>query len=165
MLGVPHTLHHELQIRRLDPIRLAGHGRLREHGVDELRLDVDALLRGDDVVPPLDRPKDRCGCRRAVETIEPQVVREEVRDPPLEHVELRERVVAKREKQVRAQRRPEDDLWQLADERSRPLLLAVVDEVLLELVEDEVEVAVEDVRPVSTTSASESRRAARRRPA
>ena len=60
----------------------------------------------------------------------------------------RERVVAEREDNVRSQSWTEHDLGELVDEPTRQCRFIVIDEVLLELVEHEIDVAVEHVRPV-----------------
>ena len=96
-LLVPQPLHDELEVRRLDPDRavaaldrpapgladldLAGDD-LLEHRVDELRLDLDALvLRRRARCSARDRLDDRGARRARVEVLEAQVVAEHVRDP------------------------------------------------------------------------------------
>jgi len=72
-----------------------------------------------------------------VKVVEPEVVGEQVRDLAFEGIELRERVFAKAEQDVRAQGRLANRLRKLAGE----LVVLVIEEVLLELVEDHVHVA------------------------
>ena len=78
--------------------------------------------------------------------VEPKVVREQVRDTPLEAVELGERVVAERQQDAHAQSGAGHELGQLARETG---LLAVVEEVLLGLVEDEQQVAGKRLGPAA----------------
>ncbi len=78
VLFVPHALHHELQVRRLDPIGVRTRGRLGEHVVDEAGLDRDAVVRLDELVPPLRRPENRRARGAAVEPVEPQLIPEHV---------------------------------------------------------------------------------------
>ena len=93
-LLVPHPFHHELEVRGLDAARLLGDGGLSENGFDKRRLDVDPLVPGNELVPATDRPDDRRRRGGVVERLDAKVVREDVGDPHLEHVEARERVVA-----------------------------------------------------------------------
>ena len=65
----------------------------------------------------------------------------------LEDVELRERVLADREQEVDAQVGAVDDRGKLDGERAGAVLVRVVEEVLLGLVEDHVDVAVEQRAP------------------
>ena len=67
--------------------------------------------------------------------IDLQPVLEQVRDPALEAVEPRERVVANREEEVCPQLGPVDRVRKLGVERAGPALVVVVEEVLLELIE------------------------------
>ena len=76
---------------------------------------LDRLVRsGQPVVLARSGPTIAVARRRAVEVIEAQVVAEDVRDPPLEGVELRERVLADREQEVHAQVGAVDDRGELA---------------------------------------------------
>ena len=156
-LLLPESLDHELEVRRLDPalvrlvrrqptpcvaeVDLAG-GRLLEHRLHQRRLDLDRLAG--ELVVALDRLDDRIARRTTVEVVEPQVVREEVRDPALEAVELGERVVAEREQDTNAETGARDELGQLVGKAG---LLRVVEEVLLGLVEDQQQVTGERVGP------------------
>ena len=156
-LDLPEPLQHELEVRRLDPARVRlrldasaprrGRGRRgrrppRQHGLDELRLDLDAagLVRDEPVVRA--RVGPTIAARPAVRSsrVEAQVVREQVRDARLEGVELRERVLANAEQDVDAQAAAPAAL-RAARRSSVPgsALVLVVEEVLLELVEDEVD--------------------------
>ena len=73
---------------------------------------------------------------------EPQVVAEEVRDARLEAVELGQRVFPDREEEARAEARAFDRFRKLREERARPGLALVIEEVLLDAVEDHVDVTV-----------------------
>ena len=157
-LDVPQALEHELQVRRFDAAFVglvldasasraaevdAASGHLVQDCVDELRLDLDRrLLRAEPVVLA-NWPDDRGLARATVESVEPERVREQIRNPPLERVELSERVLADAEEEVRAQTPPPERLGQVLHQGARPALALVVEEVLLELVEYEVEVRVE----------------------
>ncbi len=76
--------------------------------------------------------------------VETQVVREQVRDQRLEAVEAREHVVADRENDVDAKSGTGHDLGELC---RKAVVVCVVEEVLVELVEDEIEIAAERARP------------------
>jgi hypothetical protein len=149
----PQPFHHELEERRLDlvfdrqvPIgtlgavaaREAARGRRVDHGLGQRRLErVRRLVRRQAAVPFLDRAVDRVPRGRAAEVVDPNVVCEQARDPALEAVELRPRVLSDREQEVHPQVRVVDDLRERARERLLAVVLAVVEEVLLELVEDD----------------------------
>ena len=91
-LLVPEPLHHELEVRRLDPFaglvpstaprppRAARSARtdLVQHALDELRLDRDRLAG--ELAEALDRPHDGRARRLAIEAVEPQRVREDTGD-------------------------------------------------------------------------------------
>ncbi len=116
-LRIPEPLHDELQEGRLDTcvtlrlldrpapgqpdVELSRRG-LVKHGLDEARLDRERLRRLDEVVPAVDGADDRPAAASAVELVEPQVVSEQVRDPPLERVEPRECILSGREQDVDA---------------------------------------------------------------
>ena len=97
-----------------------------------------------ELVVALDGPHDGFAGGRAIEMVEPKVVREQIRDPPLEAVELGERIVAQRQQDTHAQAGPRDQLGQLEGETA---LRLVVEEVLLGLVEHQQQVAGERLRP------------------
>ncbi len=139
---------------RFAEIDLSGRG-LVEHVVDQRRLDLDRLAAR--LVVALDRPHDRLPRRGAVEVVEAKVVREQVRNAPLEAIELGEGVVAEREQDTHAQSGAGHELGELARETG---LLGVVEEVLLGLVEHEQQVAGERLGP----AAEACPRAARPRP-
>jgi hypothetical protein len=107
-LCLPQPLEDELEVRRLDAFRVrldppaarladvdASGGNLVQDRVHELRLDAHVLAR--QLVVAFDRPEDRGSRAFAVEVVEPQVVREEVRDLALERVELGQSVLAQAE--------------------------------------------------------------------
>ena len=119
----------------LDPPRR----NLIEHRLDELGLGAVRLLVRFELVEPLQRANDRGARGDTIEVVEPDVVREEVRDLALEKVELRQRVLADPEQDVHAQARLGHELGQPLRERA---LGIVVEEVLLDLVEDQVRVAL-----------------------
>ena len=132
-LALPQALEHELEIRRLD----AGLGRrLVEHGFDE-RVFRRELLSGQLAVAG-ERAEDRRLAGLPVEPVEAEQVREQLRDPAGELVEVSECVVAQREQDVDAQAGPAQELGQAVAERPFD---AVVEDVLLEVVEQEVELA------------------------
>ena len=109
-------------------------------GLDQLRLDLDVIV-GEPVVA-LDRAEDRRARGGTVELVEAQVVGEEPGDPRLEPVELRQRIVARRQEHRHAQARLGDQHRQRVGEGSRARLVAVVEEVLLQPVQDEQDVHI-----------------------
>ena len=92
-----------------------------------------------ELVVALDWSEDGRAGTATVEVVEPEVVREEVRYPALERIELRQRVFAQPEQEVRAETRLADCRGELAGER----IALLVEEVLLELVEDDVDLAAD----------------------
>ena len=132
-LALPQPLEHELEVRRLH----AGVGRrLVEHRLDE-RLLGRELLTGQLAVAG-ERAENRGLPCLAVEPVEAQQVREELGDPSGELVELREGVVAQREQDVDAQPGPAQQLGQGLAQRP---FETVVEDVLLEVVEQEMQLA------------------------
>ena len=101
----------------------------------------------DEAVVLGDRLDDRRAGGLYVEVLQAQVVAQNARDPALEGVELGKRILADGEEEVHPQVRAVDDRGEVDREGTRALLAAVVDEVLLGLVEDHVEVAVQDLLP------------------
>ena len=115
---MPEPLQDELEVRGLDPagrrfvraqpaargaeVDLA-RGSLVEHFLDERRLDLDRLAG--ELVEALHGSHDRFSGGVAIEVVEPQVVREEVRNPALEAVELGECVVPQRDEDTDAKTR------------------------------------------------------------
>ena len=75
--------------------------------------------------------------------IDAQVVVEQLRDLPLEDVELRERVLADRDEEVDAKVGLVHSLDECAREAPLVALAAVIEEVLLELVEDDEDLSVD----------------------
>ena len=118
-----------------------------EHRIDERRLDRDLLVVIGELVVVAERAEDAARLRFAVEPIEPEVVREECRDPRLEHVETRELVVADPENDVHLEARTRHELRQLAEQAALAPVVGVVEEELLDLIEDEAELAVERPGP------------------
>jgi hypothetical protein len=163
----PEPLEDELQERRLHPVagrvpgrnlpaRLEGQpptGGRGEHCIDERGLDRERLRAVvERPVPGLDRPLDRLARAVEVEMVDPDVVREERRDVPLEAVELGPRVLADREQHMDGQARVVDDPRELSRESGQSLVVALVGvvlEVLLELVEHDEE------RPVASDPRAE----------
>ena len=158
-LFVPDPLEHELEVRRLDPPLIALPGRkaatrvaeidlsgrsLVEHVVDQGRLDLDRLAAR--LVVALDRRHDCLTRRGAIEVVEPKIVRKQVRNTPLEAIELCQGVVAERQQGTHAQSGAGHELGELARETG---LLAVVEEVLLCLVEHEQQVAGKRLGPAA----------------
>src|SRR5207244_1341812 len=105
----------------------------------------------------------------AVEMLDPDVAREDVRDVVLEDVELRVRVLADRDEKVGAEAAAVDGPRELARERSVAVGAAGVEQVFLELIEQDEE--PDGLRPPSADRArgprsaatSSRRRSARRR--
>jgi len=160
-LDVPQALEDELEVRGLDPLAaLLGlyHTASGEPVVDppgpdlveerlhEFRLGRVALAAEPLVL--LERADDRRAARLAIEVVEPEVVREQPGNPRLEGVQRRERIITHAEEHVDAQIRSVHYLGERVEE---PVVAvaAVVEEVLLQLVEDQVEVAAELRRPVA----------------
>ncbi len=158
-LLVPQPLQHELQVGRLDRLRArAGVGavavrpavlrddeavplHLVEDGVDERRLDGHA--RPVLLVVALDRLQDRLARAVAVQVVEVQEVRVDVREPPAEEVaEPGVRVLANRDEEACAEVGALHARGELVGERILPLVPRAVEEVLLELVEDHQQGAV-----------------------
>ncbi len=148
-LDLPHALHDELEVRRLDAVGAAvslgdseaAGAELDPAGTDAVQHALDERVLGDhllalELAPALQRADDRRPAGRSVEPVEAQDVREQARDVPLEPVEPRERVLAQRQKDVDAQR-PVDDRGEPCFEAARRV---VIREVLLCLVQDQVHV-------------------------
>ena len=106
-LDVPQPLHHELQVRSLDPARGAvalGDAETARAELDSSRADavedtLDEHVLGDDLLafelaPALQGPDDRRPPGNPIEPVETQDVREQARDVAFEPVESRERVLA-----------------------------------------------------------------------
>ncbi len=152
---LPQPLQHELQVRGLDPRPVLLDRRaasdeprvdpacrdLPEDRLDERGLDLDG--RGLELVVALDWAEHRRAGRGAIEQVEAEVVREEARDASLEDVQPRELVVTNAEHDVDAQARAGHELGQQVEQSS----LGVVEEELLELVEDEHEIAPKGCGP------------------
>src|SRR5580765_6064306 len=98
-------------------------------------------------VEPLDGLDDGLARLLALEVIDAQVVVEEVRDAPLEKIKLRDRVLAHRNEKTHAQVEPVDGRGKLDGERARAVVGGVIEKVLLELIEDDQQIAVDGVRP------------------
>src|SRR5262249_28505558 len=132
-LALPQPLEHELEVWRLDPTI----GRcFVEHRLDE-RLLRRELLSGELAVAA-ERPEDRRPPRPAVEPVEAEQVREQLWDPAGELVELGQGVVSQREQDVDPQPRSPQ---QLGQRRTQRPFETVVEDVLLEVVEQQVELA------------------------
>ena len=96
---------------------------------------------GEKLVVALDRPFDRPAGGRLVEMLEAEVRAEEVANASLEAVELRVGVLADRDEEGHPQVLAHDRARELESEGSLAVLVGVVEEVLLELVEDEQQLA------------------------
>ena len=154
-LDLPQPLQHELQIRRLDagPVLLDGGAasdeprvdpacrNLPEDRFDERGLDLDGG-RLELVVAPEWAEHGRAG-GGAIEQVEAKVVREEAWNPSLEDIQSRELIVADAEHDVDAEARTGHELGQEVEQSP----FGVVEEELLELVEDEHEVAAKGCCP------------------
>src|SRR5919108_577116 len=138
-----------------------------EDALDERGLDRDRVAA--ELAVALDRPYDRVAAAAAVEMLEPQVVAEEVRDAGLERVELRERVLAQAEEEVRPQarlagRRALDLAVQLEDDR--PALERQLGRVRVRLVDQGAGAVGRDVaEPAAVAGRSRAPRRARAGPA
>ena len=119
-----------------EPVMDPACGDLAENGVDEDGLDFDGCAAKS--MESLDRPHDRRFPGSPIETVESKVVAEDVRDAPLETIELGESVLAERDQDVDPQRLREHAGQRVLEGAA----LRVVEEVLLCLVEHEVDIAV-----------------------
>ena len=126
----------EHDLSRLDLVEY----RLDERGFDGRVGFVEAVVLGDGQF-------DGAPCRCPVEVIDAEVVLEEARNAPLEAVELREGVFAHADEEARAQVLTVDRPGELDGEGAFAVLLGVVEKVLLELVEDDDEVALDPLAP------------------
>src|SRR6266508_93803 len=159
-LDLPETGEHELEVGRLDAALVSASGRdsatrdaeldatrghLIEDRILELELDLDAVGRLDELVITGDGPDDRSHSRGSIETLESQAVRQEIRNRRFERIEPRERVLAHADQDVDPETRTPEDLCKLFGEDAAA---AVVEEALLELVEDQVEIAACTIRRV-----------------
>ena len=120
---------------------------LVEDGVDELGLERHGLRVFVAAVPLGDRLLDRLARRPAVEVLEPQVVLEQVRHPALEPVQPRERVLAQGDEHVQRKAGRAQEAGQLLGGIARLPAVAVVEEELLELVQDQQHRRVRAARP------------------
>ena len=179
----PQTRHHELEVRRLDPVpqpALRSGGafatavaqgdlsgpQLIEDRVSQGRLNADG--RGTALsnrVELRQRTLDRIHCGVAIEVIDPQVVVKQARDATLEPVQLRQRIVADRDQEIRPQVARGDGLGELGRERSAGRVGWMVEKVLFELVQDNQEIGVVRRAQMPECAAQSSGRRAIRRPA
>ena len=155
-LCVPDALEDELEIGGLDPVSSPSarlDGAFGEHRVDERIFAADGFS-ADELVPALEWAEDRAARGVAVEVVEAHLVREHGRNSRLERIEPRDRILSKRDQDVDP--RVAQQLGQVVQQRADTVVAAVVEEVLLELVEDQiglgraprlVEDAVERTRP------------------
>lgn len=127
---------------------------LLEDPFDELGLDAERLLAGAlEPIELLDRPHDRLARGLTVEALDAEVVVEQVRDPALEAVESCQLVLADRDQEVRAEVVAAECPRQLSGDRPRPAILAVVQERLLELVENDQHLAAESLAQLGEAGA------------
>ena len=116
-LDVPQALHDELEVRGFDAQRSTvpldgpdtARAELDPADTDSVEDAFDEGILGEDLValqlvPATQRPDDRRASGRAVEPVESEHVREELRNVRLEAIEARQRVLAKREQHVDPQR-------------------------------------------------------------
>jgi hypothetical protein len=163
-LSLPESRQHHLEDRCLDA-SFCGHAltqrsraeglarhavcpHLVENVIDELVFDLDRLVGRDVTAVLLDRQRHGVAGSVEPEVVDLQPIVEQARDPALEAVQLSERVIANRKKEVRPQICPVDRLRKLAVEGARPALLPVVEEILLELVEQQEQLAAHLAAPV-----------------
>src|SRR5438034_9851894 len=117
VLDLPEPRQDELELRRLDAVLVArrnGHATPRRAELDTLRgdlvencelelgLDLHALVRWDELVVASERPDDRSSRCAAVEPLEPQPVREQVRNRRLQRIQPRQCVFANADQYVDA---------------------------------------------------------------
>ena len=159
-LDVPDALQHELEVRRLDPV-----GRplaLREEpatfrGTDPARGDLvedvldQRVLHRDvaeaELAQRRERTDDRLPSLLPRQAVDAKQVAEEPRHLRLEPVELGERVVAHAEQHADPEAASRDDARERLGQRPS-VLPAVVQHVLLELVENQVDLPAERLTPV-----------------
>jgi hypothetical protein len=111
---------------------------LVENCLLELDLDLDALPRTDELVVLTDRPDDRGQAGCTIEPLEPQTVRQQVRDRGLQDVESRQRILTNPDQNVNSEPWAPDEVSELLGEAPTA---PVVEEAFLELIEDEIEIA------------------------
>ena len=153
-LDLPEPLHDELEVRRLDPrvslrrsrtpaSSLCLYERFRadpgQHGVDQIWLDGQGVRARHEDGEPLGGPEDRAASRVDGEAIELQPVGQQRGKPAFEHVEPRKRVLADRDEHVDRQLGTGHELGKRVTERR---VAAVVDEVLLYLIEQQIELVM-----------------------
>jgi hypothetical protein len=112
---------------------------LVEHVVDECRLEASpALIDVDERFVTANRTDDRRLSCRSVEPVEPEPVREQIRNGRLQGIEPCERVLATPDQHIDPQTRIAKDLCKLF---GKATAARVVEEQLLELIEDQIEIA------------------------
>ena len=156
-LGMPDALHDELEIRSLYRVARPAFGRgdLVEHGFDELRLcGARAAVLGEPRVA-LERSDDRGARGLTAQSVESERVAEEPRDAALEAIEARKLVLSEADEKPDPQARLAQSLRELLDEASFAVFGLVVEQVFVELVEHDVEVAFERERPGVSAPVSE----------
>src|SRR6266545_4417739 len=150
---VPQAREHELQKWRLDAVFVAlargeaasrnaeldpPYSHLVEHLVHQLRLDRDPIVWRNEGVVPLDRTEDGRLSGRSVEALEAQPIRKQIRNRSFQRVESGERVLAHSDQDIHAESGPLHHVRKLCSESSAT---GVIEEALLELIEDQVEIA------------------------
>ena len=146
-LLAPQPLQHELEVRRLDTVSLdrplgraaevdPARRDLVEHGLDQLRLS--AVAGAGELAVALERADDRRPSRAPVEPVETQQVVVQPRYARRQRVQLGQRVAAQRDQHVDAETGPAQEILERLTERA---VRAVVEEVLLELIEQEIHLA------------------------
>ena len=159
----PEPPHDHLEEGRLDAVHGAGGvGRLApsrliqgdvaradlfQHRVNQAGADGDAALRGNAPVVLGDGLLDSGSARTRREVVKAEVVLEQTRNAALESVEPGERVLADRYQDVHPEVATVHDPHELVAE-ALVGSLRLIEEVLLELVEDEEEVAIQALRPL-----------------
>ncbi len=107
-------------------------------------------MRGGGCLPPVvffERPRDGIPPALAREVGEAEVVVEQVGNGPLETTELPQRIFAQCHQEVHSQARVIDCPGELASERGLTIVTFVIEEVLLELVEHDEQIAQVVPRP------------------
>ena len=146
---MPDTLHDELQVRSLDRVARPAFGRrdLVEHSVDELGLRATRAAVLCERRVALEGSDDRGARGVAAQAVESERVAEEPRDAALEPIQARKLVLSEADEKTDPQARLAQSPRELLEEASCAVFGLVVEQVLVELVEHDVEVAFERERP------------------
>ena len=154
----PQTAHHQLQIGRLHTRRTAGaaHGaaarfshkhlvglHLRQHLIHQGRFDGDGLDWRHEAVVGQQRLLDGVAGGRHIQVLDAQVVLEQAGNAALEAIKPGQGILTNGNEEVDAQIGVIDRARKLHRQGAQTIFRGMVEEVFLELIEDEQEVAVE----------------------